>query len=718
MTPEAVQALRHPKAGAPTRQHLYRDAAGELVVIANRYERGGGKFFIPYTVESQSWTAPEKRPLYRLPELLAASPERVVIVTEGEKCADALAELGYVATTTFGGANASRKTDLAPLQGRRVVIWPDHDAPGRKYADAIAGALYGGYGTRGAIAPISETFLQGISPYRGSRGAAAAPDTPIGIGGTSTGAEEGPAPIGIADTAIATGGEIPIEVGWDAADAIATGWGTAEVNRLIAHTLGEERTIPRDSQPAEDPGEAPLFVEAELWHSPDKTPFATIRRGAHKETFALDSGAFRRLLAYEHYQATGKTPSAAKLEDLARQYVGQALFEGEAHPVFLRLGETEEGFALDLGGPDWSVIQVDANGWRPAPMGSPRFRRSPGMAALPQPGRKGGSLDLLRPFVNVRSDDDFRLIVAWLLGALRPQGPYPLLILTGEQGSAKSTTAKVLRRLIDPAELDSRSFPGDERDLMIAAQNGHVLAFDNLSRIKPAMADALCRLATGGGFATRKLHSDADEVLFKATRPIILNGIPELAERPDLADRAITLNLPVISETRREYEAEFWQRFEAARPAILGALLTAASGALSALPSVRLSERPRMADFAKWVSAAEETLGWTHGAFLRAYGANRREAEEAAVESNPVASAILTMVQSAGEWHGTAADLIAHLRKRYPALTEGSDAFPRQPAPFGTELRRVAPLLRSYGISVTHTRSGKDRRRVIEVKQA
>lgn len=343
MTPEAVQALRHPKAGAPTRQHLYRDAAGELVVIANRYEMSGRKFFIPYTVESQSWTAPEKRPLYRLPELLAASPERVVIVTEGERCADALAELGYVATTTFGGANASRKTDLAPLQGRRVVIWLDHDTPGRNYADAIAGALYGGYGTRGAIAPISETFLQGISPYRGSRGAAAAPDTPIGIGGTSTGAEEGPAPIGIADTAIGTGGEIPIGVGWDAADAIASGWGTAEVNRLIAHTLGEERITPRDSQPAEDPGEAPLFVEAELWHSPDKTPFATIRRGAHKETFALDSGAFRRLLAYEHYQATGKTPSAAKLEDLARQYVGQALFEGEAHPVFLRLGETSLG---------------------------------------------------------------------------------------------------------------------------------------------------------------------------------------------------------------------------------------------------------------------------------------------------------------------------------------------------------------------------------------
>ena len=233
--------------------------------------------------------------------------------------------------------------------------------------------------------------------------------------------------------------------------------------------------------------------------------------------------------------------------------------------------------------------------------------------------------------------------------------------------------------------------------------------------IKPAMADALCRLATGGGFATRKLHSDADEVLFKATRPIILNGIPELAERPDLADRAISLNLPVISETRREYEADFWQRFEAARPAILGALLNAVSGAMAALPSVRLSERPRMADFAKWITAAEQILGWPQGSFLSAYSANRKEAEEAALECNAVASAILTMIQAQGRWEGTTADLITYLRKRYPAITEGSDAFPRQPAAFGTELRRIAPLLRSRGVIVTHTRTGKERRRVIEV---
>ncbi|WP_319824956.1 hypothetical protein [Thalassovita sp.] len=161
-------------------------------------------------------------------------------------------------------------------------------------------------------------------------------------------------------------------------------------------------------------------------------------------------------------------------------------------------------------------------------------------------------------------------MVGWLLGCMRPNGPYPLLILTGEQGSAKSTTSKVL------------------------------LAFDNPSKIKPAMADPLCRLATGGGFAKRKLHSDADEVLFDATRPVILNGIPDLA---DLSDRAIALHLPTIRATERTFESDFWARFEEAQPRILAVLLDAASHALGRLSHVTLSEHPRIAGFARWVAA-------------------------------------------------------------------------------------------------------------------
>ena len=232
------------------------------------------------------------------------------------------------------------------------------------------------------------------------------------------------------------------------------------------------------------------------------------------------------------------------------------------------------------------------------------------------------------------------------------------------------------------------------------------------------MADSLCRLSTGGGFATRKLHSDADEVLFQATRPLILNGIPDLAERADLADRAIILTLPTIPETARAFESDFWERFEAARPRILAGLLDAASLAMANHASVRLSERPRLADFARWVTAAEPALGWPEGAFLAAYLANRRESEAIAIDNNMVAALILQMMQEVSAWHGTATDLIKSLRQRFPAETESAECFPRKPNHFGSELRRVTPLLRRQGVTVAHSREGKANTRKIHLSLA
>jgi hypothetical protein len=207
------------------------------------------------------------------------------------------------------------------------------------------------------------------------------------------------------------------------------------------------------------------------------------------------------------------------------------------------------------------------------------------MLPMPMP-EEGGCLDVLRPFVNVATDEEWRLLVSWLLAALRPRGPYPALGVHGEQGSAKSTLVRVLRSLIDPNVAALRSTPRDERDLVIAANNGWLIALDNLSHLQDWLSDALCRLATGSGFATRELYSNAEETIFAAQRPIVLNGIEELATRADLLDRAILLYLPTIPEEKRQDEQAFWQAFEQARPHILGALLDIVSAALGTLPTV------------------------------------------------------------------------------------------------------------------------------------
>jgi hypothetical protein len=217
----------------------------------------------------------------------------------------------------------------------------------------------------------------------------------------------------------------------------------------------------------------------------------------------------------------------------------QAQFDSPQRKVSVRLAEQDGLIYLDLADEFWRCIEVSANGWRIAENPAVRFRRSAGMQPLPLPVR-GGSIEALAPFVNLASDNNFVLVVAWLLGALRAGGPYPVLAIAGEQGSAKTVLSKLLRAVIDPSVAPVRALPRDERELFIAASNGHILAFDNLSGLPPWLSDTLCRLTSGGAFSTRRLFTDQDEILFTAARPIILNAIEDVITRPDLTADACT----------------------------------------------------------------------------------------------------------------------------------------------------------------------------------
>jgi hypothetical protein len=248
-------------------------------------------------------------------------------------------------------------------------------------------------------------------------------------------------------------------------------------------------------------------------------------------------------------------------------------------------------------------------------------------------------------------------VVGWALAVFRDRGPYPVLVLSGEQGSAKSTAAAILRALLDPNTAPLRALPRQDRDLFIAASNGHVLAFDNVSGLPHWISDNLCRLATGGGFAVRQLYTDQDEVLFDASRPQILNGIEDVVTRPDLADRSILLRLEPIPEEDRRPEAEIWAAFEKERPEILGALLGAVVEGLKNLAKTRLRKLPRMTDFALRATACETSF-WPSGTFWSAYAENLDEAVAALVDDDQVASAVRNLMTSRTDWTGTATELL------------------------------------------------------------
>jgi hypothetical protein len=458
----------------------------------------------------------------------------------------------------------------------------------------------------------------------------------------------------------------------------------------------------------------------ELFHDPGGNAYATIPVGDHRETWPLHSKGFRQWMARRYHEKRGKTPNTQALTDATAVLAGKAIFDGPEYRVHVRVAEHGGIIYLDLCNERWDAIAVSANGWEIVSDPPVKFRRTRGMLPLPTP-LAGGNLRTLRRFVNLPCGDagaeaSWILVVAWLIAAFRPRGPYPVLVVLGEQGSAKSTLLRLLRALIDPNKAPIRSLPRDERDLMVGAVNSWALAFDNLSHLQDYLSDALCRISTGGGFAVRELYSDQDETILDVQRPVALNGIEEVVTRPDLLDRSEIVYLPSIPRERRQPEKRFWSEFERERPAILGAVLDAVSMALANERTVRLDGHPRMADLAEWIVAAEPALPWTSGAFLSAYSANQKEANDLTLEVSPAAQALLTLIGKRTEpWIGTATALLHELEELTDEKTRRQKSWPGSAGTLSNGLRRLAVNLRAVGVDVTFGKA--DRRRIIRIEQ-
>lgn len=605
---------------------------------------------------------------YQLPEVTrAVRAGETIYIPEGEKDADNLAALGLAATTNPMGAGKWRDSYSKHFAGAKVVILPDNDGAGRKHAEHVANSLHG------VAASVRVLEL---------------PDLP----------EKG-----------------------DVSDWLANGGTKAELLRLASEAPWWEppRQHKVDTNEQERPTQSQILIslasDAELFHTPEDEAYATIPVGGHKETWPLRNRGFRRWLLRHFYESEEKAPGAQALQDALGVLGAKAFFDGPELPVFIRLAELGGNIYLDLCNEAWEVVEVTPEGWQVIDNSPVKFRRAKGMLPLPKPD-EGGSIEDLRPFVNVPNDQDWRLLVAWLVAAMRPSGPYPVLVLHGEQGSAKSTTAKILRSLVDPNIAPLRTAPREERDLAIAANNSWVLSFDNLSGVPLWLSDALCRVATGGGFATRRLYEDDEEVIFDYVRPIAANGISDIVTRHDLLDRSLIVTLPVISEDKRQCEHSFWAEFERVRPRILGAFLDAVAIGLAYWPVTNLDKLPRMADFAKWIVACEPALPWESGGFMESYDQGRADAVSQALETDCVAVAVRDLIEERESFEGTATELLNTLEDYVPEKTQKTRAWPKNARTLGNRIRRAATFLRQTGIEVaTGIREGNTGRRLIRI---
>jgi len=434
------------------------------------------------------------------------------------------------------------------------------------------------------------------------------------------------------------------------------------------------------------------------------------------ETMKIDSKACFRWLSYRYYRESGgSTASESAMKQAAVALNGIALHDGKRERVFLRAGKHSETGAYYLHGigDAGRVVEITATGWRIIDKAPVRFWKSGSAVPFPEPVA-GGDIGRLWDLVNIPESERL-LVLAWMLEAWRPDTPFPALELCGVQGSAKSSTQKRLRSLIDPSSAPLRSIPKTVEDAFVAAGNNWVVSLDNVSHLSAGMQDAFCIMATDGAYAGRTLHTNTDETVITIKRPVVLSGINNAVTAQDLISRTVHVELPVISG-RRRLESELDAAFNKAWPEIFGGLLDLFVQTLAMLPETELpADALRMADYNHLGEAMVQAMGYEPGMFTTLYRGNYRESVQRAMESSPVAVAVVQMAEDSRSvlvFEGTYKELLEKLTMR----KTDNEGWPKSEKGLANALKRQMPALQEVGVIVspeTGPKQSKKGRRIV-----
>lgn len=423
------------------------------------------------------------------------------------------------------------------------------------------------------------------------------------------------------------------------------------------------------SSSAASEGQTQPRLEIDLVQDRHGVPFVVIRGGGNLRVFRIGSEALRGLIAQELRRGGGRITQAA-ISEVVEELKAQAIASGTRLEVFSRVAQLPDGTrVIALHDEANTQVWINADQVRIVSAGSTvPFCRTPVSAPMVMPASTG-DYRLLKGYLNL-CPQSFTLYIAWITYTLahskQPGNVFVILLLLGGQGTGKSLISKLSIRLVDPNVIGVSRMPSTVRDLGIAAQQAHLLAFDNQRRLTLDMSDALCILATGGTIASRRLYTDDQQQVLQLHGALLLNGIHGFVDQPDLAQRCLPLRLDPMDEAKRASEAELLRRFEAELPVIQRGLFDLIAAILKHLPAAQVTNPQRMLSFCQWLAAFELAEGHPmQGIYQDAYADFLNEGQLDSIRDNVVGSVVLAFAQQLddGEWSGTPKDLLEELNR-------------------------------------------------------
>lgn len=449
--------------------------------------------------------------------------------------------------------------------------------------------------------------------------------------------------------------------------------------------------------------------KVELFHDSDATAYATFSSGTGIETLPVKASRFESWLRSEAFKQLDKPVGTGPLYEAIATLETLAIYDGPECAVYNRVAGDKSCIEIDRGAQDQKFVSITRDGWQLTDTGAFKFVRGSGFSMVPL-AKRGGDIYRLQALLSL-DVQSFYLLLGFLLNALRPTGPYFILLIEGEQGSGKSLFAHIVKMIIDPNRASRLRLPDNDRDLMIHAKEFWLLNFDNASGMKADMSDALCVLATGGGIAVRKLYTNGELHVMSFARPFVINGISGYANRPDLLERGIPIRLQPMGEENRKTEGEILAELEDILPDVLGVLYDAVSTALRNFADTEPPRNLRMADAAQWLMSAEPALKLPPGTLIQAI-VNAQD--DVFVDRINNDSLVIKLRQFTPDqpFEGYIGDLFA-------AIDAAQDPnLPKTPAHLSSQLTRLRPAMAKAGISVEFLVKDRGGRKVRIVAEA
>ena len=633
--------------------YTYYNADGSIAYTKNRFDKADGKKSFSFVCPNGEKGLGDKKPVpYNLPEVIRAQK---VYFVEGEKCADAVIQAGRVATTLNCGSGSKWLSEYQDyFMGKEVVILPDNDKPGMKYAKKIVEN----------IPNAKIVCLPGLPPKG------------------------------------------------DVYDWLKAGHSMEEVDDLpYLDILEQDESTELKSEPQkrksgknktqentlleilQEQG-ATLFINSE-----NNEPYIALRQNKHLKVMKIESGEFNTYASYVYREKTQSGLKSENTKQVALYLKGKTLFENSKKvKLYNRVGKAENAFWYDLRTEDWKFVKITEEGWEIREEDKILFDRYNHQKGQCLP-RKNGDIQKILKYINIKNQKT--LFLCWFVSCYVPDIVHSAIIVFGEKGAAKTTACTFLKKAIDPSIVKTLSLDKKTESRLISLQEHWFLPFDNLSKINQDTSDLFCRAITGEAVQSRKLYTDDESHFFLFKRCLAINGINNVANSSDLLDRSILLELSRVDEEDRRELTELEQEFEEDLPDILGGVFDVLSKAMRIYPDVHLRKLPRMADFCRWGYAIGEALGGQGEKFLSEYNANREKSNYELISSDSVATLMIDFMENKREWKGLVSELWNYLRTAADETGLGLRAVPPAANALSRKLNELHSNLKNVGIEFT-----------------